>query len=93
MDECLDFLIAQETAGKSPSMDEIAIAIGLVSKSNVHRILHALKARGLVDWQPHIARSIRLVACNPAYTPEALSKLRPIDLYRLYENVRDALNP
>lgn len=49
-----------EHDGVSPSYGEIADWLGLKAKSGVYRILRELKARGLVTFAPHRARSIVL---------------------------------
>ncbi|WP_431490944.1 LexA family protein [Paraburkholderia fungorum] len=49
-----------EHDGISPSYGEIADWLGLKAKSGVYRILRELKARGLLTFAPHRARSIVL---------------------------------
>ena len=44
--------------GFSPSYMDIAIGMNLKSKSNIHRIIHALKERGFLKLQPHKIRSL-----------------------------------
>lgn len=47
--ECLDFIRAHvKEKGVSPTFDEIRVALGLSSKSGIHRLIHALVERGLV---------------------------------------------
>lgn len=59
-----------EEKGFSPSLAEIARAIGVPSVGNVHRLLLCLKERGKLTWLPGQARSIQIipedgpVACN-----------------------------
>jgi repressor LexA len=48
----------------SPSFDEIKDALGLASKSGVHRIVHALAQRGHITRQRNRARTI---AVGPNY--------------------------
>jgi len=48
-------------AGFSPSYTDVARHLGLVSKSNVHRIVQALCEAGHIRTRPHRARSIELV--------------------------------
>lgn len=45
--------------GYCPSYQEITNAMGWVSKSNTHRVVHKLYERGLVRMSPNKARSIR----------------------------------
>lgn len=60
--ECLDFLkayIAQH--GKPPIFREIADGIGLKSKSDIFRLVAALKERGAIDFLPRRSRSISII--------------------------------
>ncbi len=45
----------------SPSYAEIGAAVGIASKSNVHRMVRALAERGAIDFLPGRNRSIRLL--------------------------------
>jgi SOS-response transcriptional repressor LexA len=45
----------------SPSYDEIAQAINVKSKSNVNRLVRALKSKGWVDYLSGHNRSIKIV--------------------------------
>jgi hypothetical protein len=47
--------------GYSPSYEEIAEAMGLASKSNVHRYLYEIQQRGWINISPLKSRSIQLV--------------------------------
>jgi repressor LexA len=44
--------------GFSPSYADIARGLQLKSKSNIHRIIHNLKDRGLLKVQPNKIRSL-----------------------------------
>lgn len=44
--------------GYPPSFQEMVGALGLKSKSGVHRLLHGLRERGLVKMMDHRARSV-----------------------------------
>lgn len=46
--------------GVTPSFDEMKQALGLASKSGVHRLVTALVERGYVDTMPNRARAITL---------------------------------
>jgi SOS-response transcriptional repressor LexA len=52
--------------GFSPNFDEIMDAVGMASKSNVHRLLEALEERGAIRRVKHRARSIEIVRDEPA---------------------------
>lgn len=57
----LDFItsyIAEK--GYSPSFDDIKHALGLHSKSGVHRLVHGLKERGHITLRRNQSRSITL---------------------------------
>lgn len=61
--EALTFIsafIAQH--GYSPSTEEIRAALGLKSKSGVHRLVHGLEERGEIRLLPNRTRSIAIVA-------------------------------
>lgn len=47
--------------GVPPSYDGMAAALGIRSKSGVHRLVEALVVRGYVRRLPHLARSLSLV--------------------------------
>ena len=58
--ELLDFL--REREGEvSPSFDEMREALGLASKSGIHRLVKGLEDRGYVNRIPNRKRTIRLV--------------------------------
>jgi repressor LexA len=57
--------------GVSPSYEVIAKGIGLKSKSNIHRIVHRLKADGHIVTKPYKFHAIKLVDT----TAQAVMKL------------------
>lgn len=58
----LDFITMYiKLRGYSPSYQEIAIGLNLRSKSNIHRIIHSLQKKGLLQIKPHMVRSLRVV--------------------------------
>ena len=58
----LDFIRAYiRLHGVPPSYEVIAKGIGLKSKSNIHRIVHRLKADGHLVTKPYKFHAIRLV--------------------------------
>ena len=60
--EALDFIKGfWGQNGFAPSYDQIAEAMGIKSKSGVHRVITCLVERGLVVREPHKARSVRPV--------------------------------
>jgi len=72
--QCLDIIengISRN--GVSPDYQQIADAMGLVSKSGVHRIVGHLEARGAIRRVPGRARAIALV--DPSRASDALAFL------------------
>jgi SOS-response transcriptional repressor LexA len=63
--------------GRPPSLDQIASACGLRSKSGAHRLVEALEERGHIRRLSNRARSIVLTGSAPA----SLSVALPRDLY------------
>jgi SOS-response transcriptional repressor LexA len=61
----LDYLRSCENA---PSFDEMREALGLASKSGVHRLVNALEERGYIRRMPERARAIELVE-DPSFRP------------------------
>ena len=47
--------------GVSPSFDEMKDALGLRSKSGIHRLITALEERGFIRRLPHRARALEVV--------------------------------
>ncbi len=47
--------------GVSPSFDEMKEALGLRSKSGIHRLITALVERGFIDRLPHRARALQVL--------------------------------
>lgn len=46
--------------GIPPSFDEMKAALGLASKSGIHRLITALDERGMIERMPNRARAISL---------------------------------
>ena len=58
----LEFIRAyMKLHGSAPSYEVIAHAVGLRSKSNIHRLVHKLEDMGYVRIRPYKFRSIRVV--------------------------------
>ncbi|VAV96207.1 SOS-response repressor and protease LexA [hydrothermal vent metagenome] len=47
--------------GVSPSFDEMKDALGLASKSGIHRLITALEERGFIRRLPHRARALEII--------------------------------
>lgn len=66
--------------GSSPSYEEMARAVGMASKSGIHRLLTGLEVRGRIERWPGHPRSVRLVS------PDALPPHRfPADVQAALE--------
>jgi repressor LexA len=66
--------------GVSPSFDEMKEALGLKSKSGIHRLINALEERGFIRRLPHRARALevlRLPELRPAEARSAEAAARP----------------
>lgn len=59
--KALDYItVYWEENGYSPSYDDIAKALNVSSRSNVHRIVYALIERGFLENLPGKARSLKV---------------------------------
>jgi repressor LexA len=54
--------------GVSPSFDEMKDALGLRSKSGIHRLITALEERGFIRRLPHRARALEVLKLPDAVT-------------------------
>lgn len=65
--------------GVSPSFDEMKEALGLKSKSGIHRLITGLEERGFIRRLPHRARAIEVVrlpedlSARPGFSPSVIS--------------------
>lgn len=59
--QALDAIRRLSTRGVAPSFEELRQALGLANISGVHRLVHGLKARGWVDFEPARARTLRVL--------------------------------
>jgi len=58
----LEFIKAyMSIKGYPPSYQNICEGLGIKSKSNVHKHIHALKSQGLLEIEPHKIRSIKII--------------------------------
>jgi repressor LexA len=63
--------------GISPSFDEMKEALGLKSKSGVHRLITGLEERGFIKRLPHRARALDVVRLPEDQTAKAALASRP----------------
>lgn len=57
--------------GVSPSFDEMKDALGLKSKSGIHRLIGALEERGFLRRLPHRARALEILRMPEAHERKA----------------------
>jgi SOS-response transcriptional repressor LexA len=74
--DCLDLIVtAADALGCSPSVEELRVGLALASTSGVTRLLDSLERQGAITRERHRARSIIVLADQPAYTEAALHAL------------------
>ncbi len=73
--------------GVSPSFDEMKDAVGLKSKSGIHRLITALEERGFIRRLPHRARALEVLKL-PAGSADPISTLASIEPAREKATVR-----
>lgn len=81
--------------GVSPSFDEMKDALGLASKSGVHRLVSALEERGFIRRLAHRARALEVLklpngqAIEPALEPETADNVVSASFGRRNNPVED----
>lgn len=75
--------------GVPPSYEELRQAMGLSSRSGIHRLLVGLKDRGVIRWSPDRARSIEIVARRPSLSE--LGNMPTLELEQLEVDVQRLL--
>ena len=68
-----------EDDGVSPSFEEMKTALGLKSKSGIHRLITALEERAFLRRLPHRARALEVVRLPGDIVPETRSTQFPGD--------------
>ena len=58
--------VIEDTDGIAPSYDEMRVAMGLASKSGIHRMIKALEERGYIERLPNKARAIKIIPRDDA---------------------------
>ena len=80
--------------GVSPSFDEMKDALGLKSKSGIHRLITALEERGFLKRLPHRARALEVTRLpDDMQTQQPVANRRFAALSRENEPVGDNLRP
>ena len=80
-------------SGVSPSFDEMKDALGLASKSGIHRLITALEERGFLRRLPHRARALEVTKLPSQATAAAPPKGRAPFKPQLVEAGGDAPGP
>ena len=60
--------------GVPPSFDEMKDALGLRSKSGIHRLVSALEERGFIRRLPHRARALEVLKLHESSVPPAAER-------------------
>lgn len=63
--------------GVSPSFDEMKEALGLKSKSGIHRLINALEERGFIRRLPHRARALEVLRLPEVRSADAAAAVDP----------------
>lgn len=64
----------------APSFEEMKNALGLKSKSGIHRLISALVERGYIERLPHRARALRILQLpEDAKTPEPANAVQHVN--------------
>ncbi len=66
-------------AGIPPSFEEMKEALGLRSKSGIHRLITALEERGFIRRLPHRARALEIVKLPETMSPRLAGRRRGFD--------------
>lgn len=62
--------------GVTPSFDEMKEALGLRSKSGIHRLITGLEERGFIRRLPHRARALEILRLPDAEEPKLVGKVK-----------------
>ena len=66
-----------KAVGVPPSYDEMKDALGLASKSGIHRLISALEERGFIRRLPNKARAIEVLKLPDGYDNSCLLYTSP----------------
>ncbi|WP_026147735.1 transcriptional repressor LexA [Robiginitomaculum antarcticum] len=67
-----------KAGGVSPSYDEMKDALGLASKSGIHRLITALEERGFIRRLPHRARALEVLKMPQIEAAKLKTKSSPL---------------
>jgi len=60
--------------GVPPSFDEMKVALGLKSKSGIHRLITGLEERGFIKRLPHRARALEIIRIPEGAEPKTAAR-------------------
>ena len=66
MADCLNAIERLTVDGVPPSWSQLGRELNL-AQSNIHRLLSDMKDRGLVDWKPRRAHTLRILGQEPDF--------------------------
>jgi len=69
LDVAVTIVRHQNLHGKSPTLKEVATAMGVATVSGIHTHCRNLQSKGWLTWQPHSHRSLQ-------FTEEGLTEVR-----------------
>jgi repressor LexA len=75
----------------APSFDEMKEALGLKSKSGVHRLITGLVERGYIERLPHRARALEIKKLPESYNPQAGDTSNVTDISRHINAVHESM--
>ena len=73
----------------APSFEEMKNALGLKSKSGIHRLISGLEERGYIERMPHRARALEVKKLPESYRPPGSDQTRAANVSR---NIAAATN-
>ena len=89
--ELLLFIHDRMTSGDiAPSFEEMKEALGLKSKSGIHRLINALVERGYIERMPHRARALEVRKLPEGMKPSSNDTSAAAKVSRAIESVRSA---
>lgn len=77
------------TGDVAPSFDEMKDALGLKSKSGIHRLINALVDRGFLERLPNKARALNVRRLPEGYEPGERDVTEAAQKARLVHNLKD----
>lgn len=77
----------------APSFDEMREALGLKSKSGIHRLINALVERGFLERLPHKARALHVRRLPDGYEPSGKDVTEAAQKARLVQSLKTSSRP